>query len=150
MAKDDSDVGDLLSLTSSLSKPSDSTLLIYEEKSSTGLRGRNLTVNIDEFVTSLTVSLSGENPKIILYGPQGQVVDPDPTSTTQSLTAISKVTSPSSGTWTINVYSTDEFDVLVKGASSLDFQYTLVKPIETNHPGLFTIPEKPKIGLKKK
>ena len=82
----------------------------------------------------------------MLYDPSGQVVALDPSSVTQRLTAIRNVESPSSGAWTINVNSTDEFDVLVKGTSSLDFQYTLVKPVETRHPGFFQVPEIPEIG----
>ena len=142
----DDDAGNLLARTSSLSNASDSTLLLYEQKSPTDVRGRNLTLNVDEFVSSLTVSLSGENTRIVLYDPNGQVVALDPSSVTQRLTAIRNVESPSSGAWTINVNSTDEFDVLVKGTSSLDFQYSLLKRVKTLHPGLFEVPEKPKIG----
>nr|XP_053650237.1 hemicentin-1-like [Cherax quadricarinatus] len=122
---DKSDVKEVLNFVR-LSLESRKVNLLSIDRESEGPGEENLPLLVDRTLKHFTISVSGEKPKIQIYGPEGEDVSQD--KGVENLLALENVKivgvkEPSPGRYNISVGSESKYTVRATGLSSLTFEH---------------------------
>ncbi|XP_071515843.1 hemicentin-1-like [Panulirus ornatus] len=122
---DKSDVKEVLNFVR-LSLDSRKVNLLSIDRESEGPGEENLPLQIDRTLKQFTISVSGEKPKIQIFGPQGEDISQD--KEVENLLALDNVKivgvkEPSPGRYNISVGSESKYTVRATGLSSLNFEH---------------------------
>ncbi|XP_062852341.1 von Willebrand factor A domain-containing protein 7 [Trichomycterus rosablanca] len=108
---------------------------------------------IDESLTNVTAYFTGSNLKFTLRSPSGKSqphsVSDGPLATIHTVGNLQRVQFKSpieTGTWSINMESTDSYTIKVTGQSPITFIYDFVEVFGGPHPGFAAIDGRPQTG----
>ena len=146
---DDSEAGQIANLLDDVSRRKDINLLSIRD--SLGPTPSVYTLPIDNTVTAVTFSVSGDT-SVALNRPDGSTVqdgDPGVTITNLSGAHLVSIANPAAGNWQISVSGSGEFSITVTGTSSFDlksFDFVEDPGDRAHEPGLYPIDGFPVAG----
>ena len=146
---DDSEAGQIANLLDDVSRRKDINILSIRD--TLGPTPSVYTLPIDNTVTAVTFSVSGDT-SVALNRPDGSTVhdgDPGVTITNLSGAHLVSIANPASGNWQISVSGSGEFSITVTGAASFDlksFDFVEDPGARAHEPGHYPIDGFPVAG----
>ena len=143
-----SDVGTLLSLTSTFIETSDITIYSRVEAAATDFDdGFNVTVPVDRTVTEIVVTVSGFNPRVNIFRSSGNRVLLNSSDVAElPSSAVVRFPNPVVDVYVIQTFSSAGYTLRIKGSSTFDFEHSLVVGEVSSHAGAFAIKGRPRVG----
>ena len=146
---DESEAGQIANLLDNVSRSTDVNILSIQD--SLGPTPSVYTLPIDNTVTAVTFSISGDT-SVALTRPDGSMVqdgDPGVTITNLSGADLFSIANPATGNWQISVSGSGEFSITVTGTAGFDlksFDFVWDPGDQAHEPGLFPIDGFPVTG----
>jgi hypothetical protein len=146
---DDSEAGQIANLLDNVSRSTDVNILSIQD--SLGPTPSVYTLPIDNTVTAVTFSVSGDT-SVALTRPDGSTVqngDPGVTITNLSGAHLFSIANPATGNWQISVSGSGAFSITVTGTASFDlksFDFVWDPGDQAHEPGLYPIDGFPVAG----
>ena len=146
---DDSEAGQIAKLVDKVSRNNEINILSIRD--SLGPTPFVYTLPIDNTVTAVTFSVSGDT-SVTLTRPDGSTVDdrdPRVTITNLSRAHLFSIANPATGNWQIRVSGSGDFSIAVTGTASFDlksFHFVQDLGAQAHEPGLFPIDGFPMAG----
>lgn len=146
---DESEAGQIANLLDNVSRSTDVNILSIQD--ALGATPSVYTVPIDNTVTAVTFSVSGDT-SVALTRPDGSTVqdgDPGVTITNLSGADLFSIANPATGNWQISVSGSGEFSITVTGTAGFDlksFDFVWDPGDQAHEPGLFPIDGFPVAG----